>query len=85
MVDFIATFLQNLQSLLVLIYAFMRKNTPFKWIIECQDAFDKLKALLIKPPTFLMPDIAGQQRLVSDTINVAGGAALNQFQDDGTT
>ena len=50
MVNFLATFLKNLQKLLIPIYNLTRKNTEFLWTDECQNAFDRIKALLSCPP-----------------------------------
>ena len=50
MVNFLATFLKNLEKILIPIYNLTRKNTKFLWTDECQNAFDRIKALLSYPP-----------------------------------
>ena len=80
MVNFLATFLKNLQKILIPIYNLTRKNTKFLWTEECQNAFDRIKALLSCPPILRMPDMVGMFRLMSDTSILAAGAALYQYQ-----
>ena len=79
-VNFLATFLKNLQKILIPIYNLTRKNTKFLWTEECQNAFDRIKALLSCPPILRMPDMVGMFRLMSDTSILAAGAALYQYQ-----
>ena len=80
MVNFLTTFLKNLQKILIPIYNLTRKNTKFLWTDECQNAFDRIKALLSCPPILQMPDMVGMFRLMSDTSILAAGAALYQYQ-----
>ena len=82
MVNFLATFLQDLQKHLIPIYNLTKKKTIFKWTAECQKSFDTIKNLLTKPPILRMPDTVGMFKLMSDTSILATGAALYQFQDD---
>ena len=82
MVNFLATFLKDLQKYLVPIYNLTKKNTVFKWTPECQKSFDTIKNMLTKPPILRMPDTKGIFRLMSDTSILATGAALYQFQDN---
>ena len=80
MVNFLATFLKDLQRDLIPIYNLTKKNVKFCWTQECQSAFDTIKMKLIKPPILRMPDTIGMFRLMSDTSILATGAALYQFQ-----
>ena len=82
MVNFLATFLRDLQKHLVPIYNLTKKNTSFNWTPECQQSFDIIKIMLTKPPVLRMPDTKGMFRLMSDTSIIATGAALYQFQDN---
>ena len=34
----------------------LKKSTKFKWNDKCQDAFDRLKAILKSAPVLLVPD-----------------------------
>ena len=82
MVNFLATFLKDLQKHLVPIYNLTKKNTTFKWTPGCQKSFDTIKNMLTQPPILRMPDTKGIFRLMSDTSILATGAALYQFQDN---
>ena len=42
MVNFLATFLKDLQKILIPIYNLTRKSTKFLWTEECQTAFDHI-------------------------------------------
>ena len=59
MVNFLSTFLPDLQKHLIPIYNLTRKNQIFKWNDESQKAFDLIKLLLIKPPVLRMPNTVG--------------------------
>ena len=82
MVNFLATFLKDLQKHLVPIYNLTKKNTTFKWTSECQKSFDTIKNMPTQLPILRMPDTKGIFRLMSDTSILATGAALYQFQDN---
>ena len=80
MVNYLATFLEDLQKILILIYNLTKKSTKFSWMEECQTAFDHIKFLLSNPPILRMPDMTGTFILMSDTSNLAAAAALYQYQ-----
>ena len=50
MVNYLSMFLESLQMILVPIYNLTRKKIKFQWEREQQEAFQKIKTLLIKPP-----------------------------------
>lgn len=52
MVNFLATFLQDLEKLLVPIYNLTRKDFPFVWTEECQHAFEAIKSKLSNSPIY---------------------------------
>ena len=79
MVNFLATFLKDLQKILIPIYNLTRKCIKFLWTEECQTAFDHIKFLLSKPPILRMPDMTGTFRLILDTSTLATGTALYQY------
>ena len=80
MVNFLSTFLPDLQKHLIPIYNLRQKNQIFKWNDECQKAFDLIKLFLIKPPVLHMPNTVGLFTLVSDTSKIATGRVLYQAQ-----
>ena len=56
MVNFLATFLKDLQKILIPIYNLTWKNTPFVWTNEHQKAFETIKLKLSQPSILHMPD-----------------------------
>ena len=82
MVNFLATFLKDLQKHLIPIYNLTKKTVPFVWNSQCQKAFDTIKLLLIKPPILRMPAPQGLFRLMSDTSILATGGTLYQQQQN---
>ena len=80
MVNFLATFLKDLQKILIPIYNLTRKCIKFLWTDKCQKAFDHINFLLSNPPILRMPDMTGTFQLMSDTSILEAGAALYQYQ-----
>ena len=80
MVNFLSTFLPDLQKHLIPIYNLTWKIQMFKWNDEYQKAFDLIKLFLIKPPVLRMPNTVGLFTLVSDTSKIATGRVLYQAQ-----
>ena len=81
MVNFVSIFCPELQRLLKPIYDLTRKGRQFVWGKEQQDAFDKIKRRLQRPPVLHMPDKVGRFQLYSDTSKYATGGALYQIQN----
>ena len=67
MVNFLSSFLPNLQSLLIPIYDFAKESQKFKWTDEAEKAFNEIKKLLVSPPVLKAPTPDGLFRLESDT------------------
>ena len=55
MVNFLSSFLPNLQRLLIPIYDLQKKAKKFKWTDEVKKAFNEIKKLLISPPVLKAP------------------------------
>ena len=58
-----------------------RKETSFKWDLDCQEAFEKLKLALTGSPIVAYPQDTGLYVLDTDACGVAIGAVLSQIQD----
>jgi len=58
-----------------------KKDTPWEWTPERQQAFEKLKALVCNEPVLLMPTLQNPFELEVDASSFAIGATLNQ-QDE---
>ena len=67
MVNFLSSFLPNLQRLFIPIYDLQKKSKEFKWTEEAEKAFNDIKELLISPPVLKTPTPGGLFHLESDT------------------
>ena len=80
MVNFLSSFLPNLQRLLIPIYDLQKKAKKFKWMDEAERAFNEIKQLLVSPPVLKAPTPDGLFRLESDTSREGVGGTLLQKQ-----
>jgi transposase InsO family protein len=58
-----------------------KKGVKFKWTEKCQQAFDKLKSVLIGPEVMAFPRDTGDFILDCDACDVGIGAVMSQIQD----
>ena len=82
MVNFLSSFLPDLQRLLIPIYDLQKKAKKFKWTDEAEKAFNEIKKLLVSPPVLKAPTPDGLFRLKSDTSRECVGGTLLQKQGD---
>ena len=82
MVNFLSSFLPNLQRLLIPIYDLQKKAKNFKWTNEAEKAFNEIKKLLVSPPVLKAPTPDALFRLESDTLREGVGGTLLQKQGD---
>ena len=82
MVNFLSSFLPNLQRLLIPIYDWQKKAKKFKWTDEAEKAFNDIKKLLVSLPVLRAPTPDGLFRLKSDTSREGVGGTLLQKQGD---
>ena len=82
MVNFLSSFLPNLQRLLIPIYDLQKKAKKFKWKDEADKAFNEIKKLLVSPQVLKAPIPDGLFRLESDTLRDGMGGTLLQKQGD---
>ena len=61
----------------------MKKNHPWNWTINCQQAFDDLKAAFVKASVLLIPDTVKPFIAKSDALKWATGRVLQQQDDNG--
>ena len=80
-VNYLSLFCKDLQKTLKPIYELTRKEMPFYWTEFHQEAFEKVKELLIKPPVFHLPRPGGRFILYCDTSKTHTGSSLWQMQD----
>ena len=60
----------------------LSKDEPFSWTVECQRAFDHLKAALTSPPILAYPDHNKSFILTADASGTAIGYILGQLDDN---
>ena len=65
------------------LYLLLKKDQPWVWGDEQQEAFQTLKTLLASEPILQQPDFSKQFELHTDASQVAIGAALLQQDDQG--
>ena len=61
-----------------------RKDQPFDWTPECDEAFQQLKTLLVSAPVLVKANMSRKFQLHTDASKTHVGAALMQQQGDGT-
>ncbi len=65
------------------INALKKKGRSFQWSLQCQIAFDQLKACLISPPILGHPEIQRSFVVYTDASDTGLGAVLAQRKDSG--
>ena len=60
----------------------LKKNSKFIWTNACQEAFDKIKAILMNSPVLTAPNFNNQFKLMVDASDVGCGAVLTQEVED---
>ena len=81
MVNFLSSFLPNLQCLLIPIYDLQKISKKFKWTQEAETAFKEIKELLISPPVLRASTPEGLFQLEIDTS--CEGVRVTLFQKQG--
>ncbi|MES9950010.1 MAG: RNase H-like domain-containing protein [Candidatus Thiodiazotropha sp.] len=61
----------------------LSKRTKFLWNEECQNAFEKLKAILNSAPVLLAPNFQKAFKLAVDASDIGAGGVLLQEDDNG--
>ena len=65
------------------LFALTKKDVPYVWKDDCQQAFDELKDRLTKAPVLVYPDFSERFILETDASGVGLGAVLSQKQASG--
>ena len=84
--SFYRRFIPNFATVAAPLHYLTKKNVMFCWTPECEDAFQKLKKLLVTAPVLAYPRFGAGQSFVleTDASGVGLGAILSQEQEDGT-
>ncbi len=72
-------FIRNFSSIAAPLNALQRKDTPYRWTNECQQAFDELKRRLAEHPVLILPDFDKPFILHTDASGLGLGAILSQI------
>ena len=54
------------------------KNSPFKWMDECQESFNKMKGIIAKQTMLVFPDYAKPFVVYTDASNYQLGGVVTQ-------
>ena len=84
MVNYYGKFLPNLSTMLAPLYRLLRKETPWQWRGEQQQAFDEVKKLLQSPNLLVHFDGDKPIVLACDASPYGVGAVLSHRMEDGT-
>ncbi len=60
-----------------------RKNQPFRWTVDCQQAFEDLKNKLVVLPILVKANLSKQFILETDANQHHAAAVLLQYDDEG--
>ena len=83
MAGYYRKFCKNFSGIAEPLTNLLKKSTKFKWNDKCQDAFDRLKAILKSAPVLLAPDFDKCFKLAVDASDVGIGAVLLQEDSNG--
>ncbi|XP_071490828.1 uncharacterized protein [Diadema antillarum] len=83
MCGFYRRFVPNFSHLVVPLTDLLKKGTTFQWSASCQDAFQKLKVVLMNDPVLIAPNFERSFQLATDASDRGVGAVLLQDDDNG--
>ena len=83
MAGYYRKFCKNFSGIAEPLTNLLKKSTKFKWNDKCQNAFDRLKAILKSAPVLLAPDFDKCFKLAVDASDVGIGAVLLQKDNNG--
>ncbi|KAF6216171.1 hypothetical protein GE061_000511 [Apolygus lucorum] len=84
-VNFFQGFIPDYAKIAAPLNALRKKNIPFEWSLECQQAYETLRARLTTPPVLQLPDFNRPFHLFVDASTAAIGSCLAQQTDNGFT
>ena len=76
MAEYYRKFCRNFSTVTAPLTNLLKKQEPFNWTPECQEAFDRVKAILLSSPVLTAPNFEKQFKLYVDASNVGAGAVL---------
>src|SRR2546421_6461008 len=82
-IQYISRFISKLSVTCEPIFRLLKKDQPVKWSAECQEAFEKIKVYLSKPPVLSPPQPGKPLILYMSVEDLGVGAMLAQVDDLG--
>ena len=82
--NYFKRFLRNHAKITHPLYALLKKDEPYIWKPECQEAFESLKDLLCSAPTLTFPRYDKPFRLTTDACTTGIAWILSQDDETGT-
>jgi hypothetical protein len=82
LINYYRKYIPGLSTLIEPILNLTRKNVKFVWTTECEEAFNKLKSILMSNLILRQPDHKKRFYLESDASNVGLGAVLSQMHNN---
>ena len=80
-VGFYRRFMRDFSAIARPLCILLAKDVPFAWSQACEDAFDKLKTMLVSPPIMRSPNWELPFEIMCDASDYAIGAVLGQRED----
>ena len=81
-IQYISGFIAQLTMACEPIFRLLKKEVPTVWNKQCQEAFEKIKSYLMKPPILVPPAPKKPLSLNLTTTDTAIGALLAQYLDE---
>ena len=80
--QYISRFIAQLTMTYEPIFRLLKKEVPTVWNEQCQEAFEKIKNYLMKPPILVPPVLKKPLLLYHTTIDTTMGALLAQYLEE---
>ncbi|GFY23031.1 retrovirus-related Pol polyprotein from transposon 17.6 [Trichonephila clavipes] len=76
--NFYRRYIKNFAKRALPLTNLLRKDTPFEWTSETQEAFDDIKKAILNPPVLALPDPFAELQITTDASSRGIGAVLEQ-------
>ncbi|GFS77782.1 retrovirus-related Pol polyprotein from transposon 17.6 [Trichonephila clavipes] len=76
--NFYRRYIKNFAKRALPLTNLLRKDTPFEWASETQEAFDDIKKAILNPPVLALPDPNAELQITTDASSRGIGAVLEQ-------
>ncbi|GFV80753.1 retrovirus-related Pol polyprotein from transposon 412 [Trichonephila clavipes] len=76
--NFYRRYIKNFAKRALPLTNLLRKDTPFEWTSETQEAFDDIKKTILNPPVLALPDPNAELQITTDASSRGIGAVLEQ-------